>query len=132
VTEDSESTSPGKSTSAYETFRRTKTFGSLDGVRASCIFAVLWHHSPHPPTAVPILGMGFLGVDMFFVVSGLLIVTVRLRERARAGSISLKNFYARRTLRIFPIYYMVVFGMTGLGFRFIARPLLRLETRFSL
>jgi peptidoglycan/LPS O-acetylase OafA/YrhL len=48
---------------------------------------------------------------MFFVLSGFLIVTLLLRERDRTGSISLKKFYARRTLRIFPIYYLVLFAL---------------------
>ena len=83
---------------------RTRTFGSLDGVRGLCILGVVWHH---------VLGesfkRGFLGVDMFFVLSGFLIVTLLLRERDRRGTISLKKFYARRMLRIFPIYYLLLF-----------------------
>ena len=45
---------------------------------------------------------------MFFVLSGFLIVTLLLRERDRLGTISLKKFYARRMLRIFPIYYLLL------------------------
>ena len=47
---------------------------------------------------------------MFFVLSGFLIVTLLLRERDRNAQISLKAFYARRTLRIMPLYYGVVIG----------------------
>jgi peptidoglycan/LPS O-acetylase OafA/YrhL len=45
---------------------------------------------------------------MFFVLSGFLIVTLLLRERDTTDTISLKNFYMRRTLRIFPLYYGVL------------------------
>jgi peptidoglycan/LPS O-acetylase OafA/YrhL len=45
---------------------------------------------------------------MFFVLSGFLIVTLLLRERDQTGGISLRDFYIRRTLRIFPIYYAVL------------------------
>jgi peptidoglycan/LPS O-acetylase OafA/YrhL len=51
---------------------------------------------------------GFLGVDLFFTISGFLIVTLLLRERRRKDSISLRDFYIRRFLRIFPPYYLVL------------------------
>jgi peptidoglycan/LPS O-acetylase OafA/YrhL len=88
---------------SHATYRTTKHFASLDGVRCCCILAVIWHHCPHPPSPANVLERGFLGVDMFFVLSGFLIVTLLLRERDRSGRINLKNFYVRRTLRIFPI-----------------------------
>jgi peptidoglycan/LPS O-acetylase OafA/YrhL len=96
---------------SHATYLTTKHFGSLDGVRAFCILAVIWHHCPHPAAGPKVLDRGFLGVDMFFVLSGFLIVTLLLRERARSGQINLKNFYVRRTLRIFPIYYLQIFGL---------------------
>src|SRR4051812_43977390 len=95
---------------AHQTFLGTRSFGSLDGVRGLCILAVLWHHSG-PASGIPLSQRGFLGVDMFFVLSGFLIVTLLLRERDRTGRISLRKFYARRTLRIFPIYYLLIFGL---------------------
>ena len=49
---------------------------------------------------------------MFFVLSGFLIVTLLLREKERFGNISLKKFYMRRTLRIFPIYYGILFALS--------------------
>jgi peptidoglycan/LPS O-acetylase OafA/YrhL len=63
---------------------------------------------------------GFLGVDMFFVISGFLIVTLLLRERDRNGEISLRRFYARRTLRIFPIYYAILFALIAVMWIFKA------------
>jgi peptidoglycan/LPS O-acetylase OafA/YrhL len=55
---------------------------------------------------------GFIGVDIFFVISGFLIVTLLLREREKTGKISLENFYMRRFLRIFPIYYTLLAILT--------------------
>ena len=52
--------------------------------------------------------MGYRGVDLFFVISGFLITTLLLREREETGTISLRDFYIRRTLRIFPLYYTVI------------------------
>ena len=95
---------------AYDRYLGIRTFASLDGVRALCILATIWHHSG-PVTRIDFFQRGFLGVDMFFVLSGFLIVTLLLRERDRTGGISLKKFYARRALRIFPIYYLLIFGM---------------------
>lgn len=98
----------------YEAFQERRVFGSLDGLRCVSILAVIWHHS-HGTLQVGRIGTrGFLGVDMFFVLSGFLIVTLLLRERERNGKISLKSFYARRTLRIMPLYYAVVLGSTAL------------------
>lgn len=72
---------------------------ALDGVRAVAVFVVIFSHSP--------LGSfpGDLGVSAFFVLSGFLITWLLLREREDTGTISLRRFYLRRTLRIFPAYY---------------------------
>lgn len=55
---------------------------------------------------------GFLGVDVFFVLSGFLITFLLLRERETTGEVSLKGFYVRRTLRIFPLYYAVLAALS--------------------
>jgi len=96
---------------AYQTFRETRYFGSLNGIRCICIFLVLWHHSPlytdliEPPQ---ILRRGFSGVDFFFVLSGFLITSLLIREEQAQGRFSLKGFYRRRILRIVPVYFLVV------------------------
>jgi peptidoglycan/LPS O-acetylase OafA/YrhL len=98
-------------TAAPEThaaFLAQRTFGALDGLRAFSILAVLWHHTYEAPTGWRVTERGFLGVDLFFVISGFLIVTLLLRERERRGELSLKKFYIRRFLRIFPVYYGVI------------------------
>lgn len=80
----------------------------LDGLRAIAVIAVVWHHS-HPGVAwLPASANGFLGVDLFFALSGWLITTLLLQERERCGRISLWNFYVRRALRIFPLYYALL------------------------
>jgi peptidoglycan/LPS O-acetylase OafA/YrhL len=97
---------------SFEEFRSRRSFGSLDGIRCLSIVAVVWHHTVIGVDWLPLTKRGFLGVDMFFVLSGFLIVTLLLRERDRSGTISLRNFYARRSLRIFPAYYGVLIAMT--------------------
>ncbi len=83
-------------------------FGSLDGLRAISITAVIWHHTA-PKWSGAILGyIGTYGVHLFFAISGFLITTLLLRERSRKGSIDLKAFYLRRTFRIFPLYFGVL------------------------
>ncbi len=92
-------------------FRGVRSFGSLDGLRCLSITAVVWQHSATLPTwmqDITLFRRGFLGVDLFFVISGFLIVTLLLREREKRGRIALPNFYARRFLRIFPLYYGVL------------------------
>lgn len=97
--------------SAYDAFLRTPTFGSLDGLRCLSILAVLWHHAGTRDNSWRALDLGFLGVDLFFVISGFLIVTLLLRERSATSDISLRKFYIRRTLRIFPLYYGVILSL---------------------
>lgn len=97
---------------SHEAFLARRNFRSLDGLRCLAIVTVIWHHAHGGYAALPATRHGFLGVDLFFVISGFLITTLLLRERARTGDISLKNFYARRTLRIFPPYYLVLAGLT--------------------
>jgi peptidoglycan/LPS O-acetylase OafA/YrhL len=100
--------------SSYEKFRGVRFFGSLDGLRALSIVAVIWLHAwwetPYYPRleALPVLRQGFYGVQVFFVVSGFLITTLLLREMERYGTISLRDFYIRRALRIWPLYYAVL------------------------
>lgn len=98
----------------YDAYLRRRHFGSLDGLRALCIGAVLWHHSPlmDPASPVQLLTRGFTGVDMFFVLSGFLITTLLLREERATGRISLSAFYWRRALRILPGYLLLLTAMS--------------------
>jgi Predicted acyltransferases len=83
---------------------------ALDGVRALAISLVVLFHYPWQNqfyTANPVHG-GFLGVDVFFVLSGFLITTLLLQEHATHGSVSLGRFYARRALRLLPAFGVLV------------------------
>jgi len=92
----------------HASFLAQRRFGSLDGIRAFSIIAVVWHHASVAMESVPLTQHGFLGVDAFFVMSGFLIVTLLQRERDKSGTISLKKFWVRRSLRIFPLYYALI------------------------
>jgi peptidoglycan/LPS O-acetylase OafA/YrhL len=114
-TENTASTLPGSE----------RNIPSLDGLRAvSIVFVLLAHSSWFLPRIVTqsspfrfIIGNGMHGVAVFFVISGYLITTILLRELSSTHSISLRRFYFRRTLRIFPPYYafLAVMGFLWAG-----------------
>jgi peptidoglycan/LPS O-acetylase OafA/YrhL len=85
-----------------------KHLPSLDGIRAIAVLLVVFYHLNVP--GVP----GGMGVLIFFVLSGFLITWLLLKEEEKFGHISLKLFYARRTLRIFPAFYVYWFLFIGL------------------
>ena len=76
---------------------------ALDGVRAIAVGAVLLYHG-----GVSIAPGGFLGVDMFFVLSGFLITSLLITERAATGSIDLFQFWLRRARRLLPAAFLVI------------------------
>ena len=73
----------------------------LDGVRGLALLAVLFTH-------FHIITGGAIAMDVFFVLSGFLITTMLAEEYQRNGSISLKNFYMRRILRLFPAFAVLL------------------------
>src|SRR5690606_9084093 len=87
---------------------------SIEGIRAVAVGLVLCSHLtgtrgfiPGSAATYQALGpLGNLGVRVFFVLSGFLITLLLLREEATTGRISLKRFWARRALRIFPAFYV--------------------------
>jgi peptidoglycan/LPS O-acetylase OafA/YrhL len=101
---------------------KSKKYPSINGLRAISILLVIMHHlviQQYLPTSflgtglVPIylstlLQNGHLGVNIFFVISGFLITSLMQQEEAGNKSISLKKFYIRRTLRIFPAYFFLL------------------------
>ncbi len=97
---------------------------ALDGLRALSILLVIAEHSagtpkmPFSQSDVPD-GVGTFGVRVFFVISGFLITTLLFAEHDRTGTVSLRDFYVRRTYRIFPAFYTylaVVVMLAGFGF----------------
>lgn len=94
----------------------------LDGIRALAIGLVLFSHSVIYDEFNRFrqigLGAGYTGVAIFFVLSGFLITTLLLREEDRTGGISLRLFYIRRALRLFPalwLYLLVVWVIWRAG-----------------
>src|ERR1700739_2072049 len=98
---------------SHSQFMRIRFFESLDGLRALSILGVIWSHVWYVSgpayyntlIKVPVLRNGAFGVSVFFGISGFLITTLLLREQLKNGRISLRDFYIRRTLRIWPLYY---------------------------
>lgn len=81
----------------------------IDGLRAVAILTVVAFHAF--PEVFP---GGFVGVDVFFVISGFLITSI-LQQEIQAGHWSLVSFYARRILRIFPALVLVLFACLVVG-----------------
>lgn len=94
-------------TLTHDRFLADRHFGGLDGVRAIAALAVVGFHFSGP---APMFAGGWLGVHMFFVLSGFLITTLLLREEAATGRISLLGFWVRRIFRIAPAYYAALLG----------------------
>ena len=89
----------------------------LDGLRALAITLVFLHHcSPRTPIGYPplfwapikVFSWGWVGVDLFFVLSGFLISYLLIQEKTNFGNVSLWRFYVRRALRIWPLYFTVL------------------------
>ncbi|NJC69659.1 acyltransferase [Planosporangium thailandense] len=81
---------------------------ALDGLRAAAVGGVILYHLGYPW-----LPGGFLGVDLFFVLSGYLITGLLLVEHADRGSISLLRFWARRARRLLPAMLLMIGAVTA-------------------
>jgi len=88
----------------------------LDGLRGISILLVYLHHIYYP-----LMPRGFFGVDIFFVLSGFLITSLLLQEWSREGSISLKDFYIRRVLRLMPALFLLIIIIGGFALIFNKR-----------
>lgn len=83
---------------------------ALDGLRTVAVLLVFAHHIDQH--ALP---GGFIGVDVFFVMSGYLITSLLLRERQMTGHISVSRFYLRRALRLYPALLALVLVVTPIA-----------------
>ena len=88
-------------------------YPGLDGLRGVAVLAVMLYHCGF-------IRGGFLGVDMFFTLSGFLITTLLVHEQAATGTICFRNFFARRALRLMPALF--VFLVVWDGFLFTTVP----------
>ena len=96
-------------------------FGQLDGLRFAMFIMVYLHHTiiheidlfvtkgSFLERVITTIGSGGTGVSVFFVLSGFLITYLLLHEKETKGKVNIKNFYIRRGLRIWPLYYLVIF-----------------------
>ena len=80
----------------------------IDGLRAVAVSAVILYHAQITITDFQPFKGGFIGVDIFFVISGYLITSIILKELVTTGSFSFKHFYERRIRRILPVLLFVI------------------------
>ncbi|MFC2074287.1 acyltransferase family protein, partial [Campylobacterota bacterium] len=80
----------------------------IDGLRTLAILAVLIYHADFSIGKQQLLQGGFLGVDIFFVISGFLITSLITKEIDLTGKFSFSNFYERRTRRLLPVLIFVM------------------------
>ncbi|CAN5677774.1 acyltransferase family protein [soil metagenome] len=100
---------------------RLRHVPALDGLRGAAVVAVVAFHAGH-------LTGGYLGVDLFFVLSGYLITSLLLVERSATGRISVRDFYARRFRRLLPAL-LVVLAVVGVVAHWEVLPTARDELR---
>lgn len=110
---------------AAATARASFYYPELDGLRCLAFALVFLHHSiqadalanlvtgPLKQVAIAaanFVSNGWMGVELFFVLSGFLLMSLLLKEREAFGKVNLKLFYARRILRIWPLYFTFLFA----------------------
>lgn len=94
---------------------RTAYRAEVDGLRAVAVLLVVLFHA-----GVPWLPGGFIGVDIFFVISGYLITRILKDETDRTGSLDLLNFYARRARRLLPAAALVTLVTLAVNSRILS------------
>ena len=90
---------------------------SLDGMRGICIAAVVLYHGAAQAGLTGWVRGGFIGVSVFFTLSGFLITSLLLREHSTTGGIRLSQFWSRRIRRLWPASFVVVTAVIALSAR---------------
>lgn len=80
----------------------------IDGLRGIAVIAVVLYHAKFEIFGYQLAKGGFIGVDIFFVVSGYLITSIILKELSITSNFSFKHFYERRIRRIIPVLFFVI------------------------
>jgi peptidoglycan/LPS O-acetylase OafA/YrhL len=94
----------------------------IDGLRALCVLAILLYHAE-----LPWLGGGFLGVEVFFVISGYLITSLLRSEFAGSQRIDLLDFWRRRARRLLPALWALLFAVSVYAVAYLPGELYRLR-----
>ena len=84
----------------------------VDGLRAIAVISVVLYQAQFSVFGLDWFQGGFIGVDIFFVISGYLITRIILSELYETGAFSFSNFYERRTRRILPVLFLVIIVAT--------------------
>ncbi|HEU0235034.1 MAG TPA: acyltransferase family protein [Candidatus Limnocylindrales bacterium] len=95
----------------------------LDGLRALAVAAVVLYHAEVAP-----LSGGFLGVDLFFVISGFLITSILLAEWERTGRLDLRAFWLRRARRLLPALFVLLIAALAFAVLFLPESVARLRS----
>ena len=98
-----------------EKFMELKYRSEIDGLRALAVFPVVFFHA-----GFDLFSGGYVGVDIFFVISGYLITSLILKD-LNNRNYSLSNFYERRARRILPALFLIFFFISILSFLFLTR-----------
>jgi peptidoglycan/LPS O-acetylase OafA/YrhL len=110
----------GSSPTGRRSFR-----SDIEGLRALAVILVVAFHGGFPR-----ISGGYIGVDIFYVISGFLITGLLVDELDRTGSISLRSFYARRARRLLPLAALVLVAV-AVGMQIFTPPVFRPTVRFD-